>query len=163
MISILVLCTGNTARSQIAEALLLHRGGGRIVAASAGSRPGDHVSPYAVQVLADHGITWSARHPKSLDAVAGPRYDLVITVCDDAAEACPFFPGAAAQVHWGLQDPAVEREPDAARRAFAATYDALSRRIDRFLALPLETLGPAELARRAASIHAEAGAAEVRG
>ncbi len=153
---ILVLCTGNSARSQIAEALLTTRGQGRVEAASAGSQPAPKVNPYAVEVLAAHGIVWEGRTPKSIDDLAGERYDLVITVCDHARDACPFFPGASAQVHWGLPDPADEREPDAARRAFAATYDVLERRVTELLGLPLETLAPGEFQARAQALHPSA-------
>jgi arsenate reductase len=156
---ILVLCTGNSARSQIAEALLTTRSGGRVAATSAGSRPAAHVHPGAVAVLARHGIAWNDRRPKGLDAVAGGGYDLVITVCDAAAEACPVVPGAPARVHWGLPDPAADREAESVLRAFDATYQALAARIDRLLALPLETMAPDELARRAAAIHS--GAADL--
>lgn len=150
---VLVLCTGNSARSQIAEALLAHRGAGRIVAASAGSRPAARVNPWAVEVLAAHGIAWEGRHPKSIDDVSGERYDLVITVCDNAREACPFFPGTRAQVHWGLPDPAEETEPAAARHAFAETYAAVGRRVDALLALPFEQLTPEALAAQAQALH----------
>ncbi len=150
---VLVLCTGNSARSQIAEALLATKGTGRVEAASAGSRPATRVNPYAVEVLRAHGIAWEGRAPKSIDDVAGERYDLVVTVCDNARDACPYFPGAAAQVHWGLPDPADETEPTAARRAFAETYDALAGRVDALLALPLEQLDPAALRERAQAIH----------
>ncbi|HEX6057675.1 MAG TPA: arsenate reductase ArsC [Gemmatimonadaceae bacterium] len=152
---VLVLCTGNSARSQIAEALLAARGARRIEAASAGSRPAARVNPFAVEVLRDHGIAWEGRTPKSLDDVAGERFDLVITVCDNARDACPFFPGAHAQAHWGLPDPAEETDPEAARRAFRKTYDALSGRVDALLALPLERLDAAALRERAAAIHEE--------
>lgn len=150
---VLVLCTGNSARSQIAEALLAVKGKGRIHAASAGSRPAARVNPFAIEVLAAHDIAWSGRVPKSIDDVADDRFDLVITVCDNARDACPFFPGAAAQVHWGLTDPADETEPDSARRAFAQTYEALSTRVDALLALPLERLTADELRPRAQAIH----------
>jgi arsenate reductase len=153
---VLVLCTGNSARSQIAEALFATRGAGRVEAASAGSRPAARVNPYAVEVLRAHGVAWDGRTPKSVDDVAGERFDLVVTVCDNARDACPFFPGAAAQAHWGLPDPAEETEPAAARRAFAETYDALARRVDAALALPLERLAPAELRARVQDVHAEA-------
>lgn len=149
---VLVLCTGNSARSQIAEALLSTGGAGRIEAASAGSLPASRVNPYAVEVLREHGITWDGRRPKSIDDVAGENFDLVITVCDDARDACPYFPGAGAQVHWGLPDPAEIANPAAARRAFYETYVALAARVDALLALPLERLGPAELAERAQAI-----------
>lgn len=146
---VLVLCTGNSARSQIAEALLATRGNGRIEAASAGSRPAPRVNPFAVEVLRDHGIDWQGHTPKGIDDVTGEHFDLVITVCDNARDACPYFPGAGAQVHWGLPDPADETEPEAARRAFGATYDALATRIDALLALPLARLDPASLREQA--------------
>ena len=150
---VLVLCTGNSARSQIAEALLATWGAGRVEAASAGSRPAARVNPHAVQVLREHGIAWEDRVPRSIDDVSQERFDLVITVCDNARDACPFFPGAAAQVHWGMPDPAEETEPDAARRAFRETYAALSARVDALLALPLERLDAAALRERARSVH----------
>jgi arsenate reductase len=151
---VLVLCTGNSARSQIAEALFATRGADRVQAASAGSRPAARVNPYAVEVLAAHGIAWEGRTPQHVDDVANEAYDLVVTVCDNARDACPFFPGAAAQVHWGLPDPADVASPDDARRAFAATYDALAARVDAVLALPLETMDADTLRARAQAVHA---------
>lgn len=150
---VLVLCTGNSARSQIGEALLAVRGAGRFSAASAGSRPAPRVNPYAVETLAGQGIAWEGRSPKTLDAVEGVAYDLVITVCDNAKEACPFYPGARAMVHWGLPDPADETEPGPARAAFAETFAALARRVDALRALPVERLTPAELKELAGRIH----------
>ncbi|MCU0649103.1 MAG: arsenate reductase ArsC [Gemmatimonadaceae bacterium] len=154
---VLVLCTGNSARSQIAEALLTTRGrtraAGAVEAESAGSRPAARVNPHAVDTLAAHGIAWDGRVPKSIDEVAGRPFDLVITVCDNAHEACPFFAGARAQVHWGLPDPADETEPVAARRAFGETYAELERRIDALLALPLEALDDSALRASAQRIH----------
>ena len=155
---VLVLCTGNSARSQIGEALLQTRGAtraaGRVTARSAGSRPAARVNPYAEETLGAHGIPWSGRTAKSIDDVAGEPFDLVITVCDNAHEACPYFPGARAQVHWGLPDPAEETEPAAARHAFAVTFDALSRRVDALLALPLESLDADALRAAAQAVHA---------
>ncbi|MCU0634811.1 MAG: arsenate reductase ArsC [Gemmatimonadaceae bacterium] len=157
---VLVLCTGNSARSQIAEALLTTRGrtrGARVVeATSAGSRPATRVNPYAVEVLAWHGIAWDTRTPQSIDAVVAHRFDLVITVCDNARDACPALPGARVRVHWGLPDPADEQDPAAARRAFGETYAALERRVEALLALPLETLDAAALRERVQRIHLEA-------
>ena len=150
---ILVLCTGNSARSQIAEALFATRGVGRIEAMSAGSRPAARVNPFAVEVLAAHGIEWNDRTPKSIDDVSAERFDLVITVCDNAREACPYFPGARAQVHWGLPDPAEVAGAEPARRAFAATYEALVERVDALLALPLEQFDDVELREAAQRIH----------
>ena len=156
---ILVLCTGNSARSQIGEALIAVRGAvraaGVVLAASAGSRPALQINPYAIDVLAAHGIDWHGRAPKSIDAQAGAAFDLVITVCDNARDACPFYPGAAVQVHWGLPDPADESEPERAQAAFATTYDALNTRIDALLALPIEAFSADELRQHAAAIHAE--------
>lgn len=156
---VLVLCTGNSARSQIGEALLathgVRRGAGRVEAASAGSRPAPRVNPYAVETLAAHGITWNDRTPKSIDDIAGERFDLVITVCDNARDACPFYPGGAVQVHWGLPDPADEHEPAAARHAFEVTYQALLSRVEALLALPLESMEADALRHAAARIHAE--------
>lgn len=151
---VLVLCTGNSARSQIAEALLAVRGAGRIVAASAGSAPAARVNPFAVEVLAAHGIAWEGRMPKTIAEVEGPAYGLVITVCDNAREACPVLPGAAAMVHWGLPDPADHTEPTAARAAFAATFDALDARVRALLAVPFERIAPPLRAERARHIHA---------
>jgi arsenate reductase len=153
---VLVLCTGNSARSQIAEALLTVRGGGRIVAASAGSRPAERVNPYAVEVLAAHGIAWEGRVPQHVDDVARESFDLVLTVCDDARESCPWLAGTAATVHWGLPDPAAETEPAAARRAFAATYDALARRVDALLALAFEIMSGDALGDAARRVHEDA-------
>lgn len=154
---ILVLCTGNSARSQIAEALLAVRGASRaagvVESDSAGARPVARVNPFAIEVLERHGIAWRDRVPKSITDIEGRTYDLVITVCDNARDACPFFPGAAAQVHWGLPDPADATGPEEARAAFAACYDAVLARVDDLLALPLERLGAAELTAQAARIH----------
>jgi arsenate reductase len=159
---VLVLCTGNSARSQIGEALIatkgLARAAGRVEAESAGSHPAARVNPYAVETLAAQGIAWQGRAPKSIGDIEGERFDLVITVCDNARDACPYFRGAQAQAHWGLPDPADEPEPEAARRAFAETYDAIEARVDALLALPLETLAPAEIARRAEAIHLDVDA-----
>ena len=154
---VLVLCTGNSARSQIAEALLATHGARRIEARSAGSKPASRVNPYAIEVLREHGITWEGHEPATIDSLAGQHFDLVITVCDSARDACPFFPGARTQVHWGLPDPAEYTEPDAARRAFAETYDVLEGRIESLLALPLESMTPADLATRVAAIGDDSG------
>ena len=154
---VLVLCTGNSARSQIGEALLTTKGAtraaGRVEAASAGTHPASGVHPGAITQLDAHGIPWRNRVPKHIDDIAGERFDLVVTVCDNARDACPIFPGVQAQVHWGLADPAGETDPVAARRAFADTFDALEARVNALLALPLESLEPAEVARRAQAIH----------
>jgi arsenate reductase len=133
-VRVLVLCTGNSARSQIAEALLHYRGKGRVAAASAGARPASRVHPLALEVLRAHGFAWPERAPRSIDSLAHEPWDYVITVCDHAREACPVLPGQPVTVHWGLSDPARVEGTDAERRtAFEETYALLERLIDRFL------------------------------
>lgn len=119
---VLVLCTANSARSQIAEALLQHRLGDQVVAASAGTAPGQGPHPHAIAVLAERGIAWEGKRSKSIDEVPGP-WDLAITVCDGARESCPVMPGVK-MLHWGLPDPA-----PLGIEAFRATADELERRI----------------------------------
>ena len=144
-IRVLFLCTANSARSQIAEALLRHGGGGRVEAASAGARPADKVHPAALGVLAKHGIPPPGCGPRASGDLLGRRWDIVITVCDQAREACPVLPGTLS-VHWGMPDPAAAAAADEAE-AFGEAFRTLRRRIDAFLALPLEELGSAALRR----------------
>ncbi len=152
---ILVLCTGNSARSQMAEALINAKGGGRIVAESAGSHPAAAVNPLAVQELLAAGIDWSGHVPRSVDGLVGQQWDAVITVCDNAREACPIFPGHPVMAHWGMPDPAaVTGSDEAKRRAFRDTWMALNRRIDLMLALPIESLERMALETRLRSIGA---------
>lgn len=153
MLRVLVLCTGNSARSQIAEAIFRRRGEGYIEVASAGSRPATRVHPLAVEVLADVGIDWSGREPKGLDAVIGRPWDVVITVCDRARDACPVFPGRPVTAHWGLPDPAEsDGTPAERRKEFEATYRELARRIGPLLEPPLDGLDRERFARRLAAI-----------
>jgi protein-tyrosine-phosphatase len=138
---VLFLCTGNSARSQIAEALLARRGRGRFVAGSAGSHPAPRVNPFAVHVLREAGIEWDGHGPKGFEAVESGDWDFVITVCDRAKEACPVFPGRPVQAHWGMPDPAeVEGSDGQKLLAFRDTLQLVSRRVDLFLALPFEKL-----------------------
>ena len=138
---LLFLCTGNSARSQIAEALLDKKGRDRFVVGSAGSHPAAAVNPLAVAVLEEHGIRWDGHKPKSVDDVLGDRWDFVITVCDRAKEACPIFPGQPVFAHWGLPDPADAAGSRAEKlRVFRETAVQLGRRIDLMLALPMEKL-----------------------
>lgn len=138
---VLVLCTGNSARSQIAEALLAERGAGRFVVASAGSRPAPRVNRYAVRVLAEHGILWEGRTPKPIAGLENQEWDFVITVCDRAKETCPIFPRKPVFAHWGMPDPAeVAGSEEDKLRAFRDTLVALDRRISLLLELPLEKL-----------------------
>lgn len=134
---VLFLCTHNSSRSQMAEGLLRSRGGERFRAFSAGTHP-RAVHPLAIAVMAELGIDISEAagyHAKSLDAFAGQPFDLVVTVCDEAAEECPFFPGARRQEHWSFPDPSAAGGTEAERLAvFRAVRDAIARQIDEFLA-----------------------------
>ena len=104
-IRVLFLCTGNSARSQIAEALLAKKGGSRFKVASAGTSPADAVRPGAFKALARIGIDWSHARPKHLERVETQPWDLVITLCDRARESCPTFAGRPVTAHWGIPDP----------------------------------------------------------
>ena len=157
--NVLVLCTGNSARSILAEALFNHLGGGRFTAYSAGSQPSGTVNPVALETLDKHGVPLPEARSKSWDEFAAPgapHMDLIFTVCASAAgEACPIWPGHPTTAHWGIADPA-HVEPLAARReAFATAYRQLARRIGAFVALPLETLSAQEIAAAARRIHEE--------
>ena len=161
---ILVLCTGNSARSILAEALLDRMGEGRIAAFSAGSRPAGRVHPGALRLLKREGYVTGRLRSKNWSEFSGegaPAIDIVLTVCGNAAgEACPVFVGAAARGHWGLADPATATGDEAAiDRAFATTYELLRRRVEALLALPFETLPRGELQDRLATIGAMEGAA----
>ena len=141
MFRVLFLCTGNSARSQIAEALLDWKGKGRFEAHSAGSRPAAQVNPFAIEVLREHGISWAGHAPRSVDGLEREHWDFIVTVCDRAKEACPIFPGQPILAHWGMPDPAeVEGDRATKQAAFRDAFVLLSRRIDLLLALPLEKL-----------------------
>jgi len=146
---VLILCTGNSARSQMAEALLNRRGAGRVHAESAGSRPAARVNPHAIRALAQVGIDWAGHVPRGLDGLEHGRWGVVITVCDNAKEACPILPGFPVMAHWGMDDPAeVTGSDEEKQRAFDAACARLTRRIDAFLALPLESVPAAHLVAR---------------
>lgn len=157
---VLFLCTGNSARSILGEALLNHVGGGRFRAHSAGSRPGGKVNPLALELLAAKGISTQGARSKSWSEFAAPgapRLDIVITVCDSAAkEACPIWPGAPVNVHWGIEDPAAVQGSGARKRAaFREAYEILRERIARLVELPVATLDDrAALRKRLADIAA---------
>ena len=157
-LNILVLCTGNSARSILAEALFNHLGGDRIRAFSAGSQPTGRINPVALETLAKHAVPAPVdARSKSWDEFCrpgAPRIDAVFTVCGSAAaEVCPVWPGQSLKVHWGIADPA-HVEPLAARQAaFETAYQALARRIAAFVALDLANLPHADLATAAQGIH----------
>ncbi|MCP5080265.1 MAG: arsenate reductase ArsC [Alphaproteobacteria bacterium] len=157
VLNILVLCTGNSARSILAEGLFNASGAGRIAACSAGSRPQGKPHPEALKVLQEMGHDIAFARSKSWDEFAGPGslpMDLIFTVCDNAAaETCPVWPGHPATVHWGLPDPAaVHGDERLVRRAFESTYQELMRRIALFLKLPIEHMAPTNLAEKAGKI-----------
>jgi len=143
--NVLILCTGNSARSILGEEVFNHEGGGKFVAYSAGSKPAGQPNPFAIDLLRREGIDTAFARSKSWDEFAlpdAPKMDFVITVCDNAAaEECPYWPGAPVSAHWGLPDPAAVTGSDAEKAlAFADTYRALTRRVQAFAALPIATL-----------------------
>lgn len=164
MKTILILCTGNSARSILGEAILNQLGASRIAAYSAGSKPKDAPHPGALRLLAAKGIQTSAFRSKSWDefaAAGAPAFDIAITVCGNAAgEACPLFIGAPIRAHWGLPDPAdVTGSDEEIDAAFTKTWALLDMRVRALLALPLEIIDASELRSALASIGDMEGAA----
>jgi len=152
-LNVLFLCTGNSARSILAEAYLNAAGKGRFTAYSAGSHPTGEVNPYALELLRKNRIDTSSLRSKSWDEFAAPGappLDFVFTVCDQAAgEACPVWPGQPMTAHWGVIDPAAAKGDDEAkRRAFFRAYTELSTRISLFLNLPMDKIDRLTLQRR---------------
>lgn len=135
MKKVLVLCTGNSCRSIMAEALINQLAGGTYTAQSAGSRPAGHVHPLAIETLQNHGIEVVAARSKSWDELATQPFDTVITVCDQAAnESCPIFPGTPHKLHWSIPDPAKASGSDEAiTQAFNNAYQLLKSRIEKEL------------------------------
>jgi arsenate reductase len=160
--NILILCTGNSARSILAEALINHLPicKGKFKAYSAGSFPVGRVNPFALELLAANGIETSDFRSKSWDEFTGPDapvMDYVITVCDQAAgEQCPFWPGTPVTAHWGIPDPAgVAGSDDEKRHAFKEARITLQRRIELFASLPLDKLDQLAIKARMAEIGAQ--------
>lgn len=143
--NVLFLCTGNSARSILAEALLNDLGRGEFRAYSAGSQPAGEVNPYAVELLRQRGLFSDSMRSKSWDEFAAadaPRIDFVFTVCDNAAaESCPVWVGRPRTAHWGIPDPASVAGTDAEMRsAFVAAYQTLANKIERFVNLPFDAM-----------------------
>lgn len=139
--NVLFLCTGNSARSVLAETILNHVGQGRFKAYSAGSHPNGRVNPYALQYLQQQGLPTEGLRSKSWDEFAGadaPQFDFIITVCDNAAgEVCPIWPGKPSTGHWGIEDPAaVEGSDEVKLKAFAHAFSLMHRRISLLTSLP---------------------------
>jgi protein-tyrosine-phosphatase len=163
--NVLFLCTGNSARSIIAEVLLNAMGRGRFKAFSAGSHPAGRVNPFALELIQRNRLATDGLRSKSWDEFAAPgapELDFVFTVCDNAAgEVCPVWPGQPMTAHWGVDDPAaVQGIDDDKRRAFFRAYTQLSNRLSIFLSLPLDKLDRLTLKKRLDDIgkHTEAEA-----
>lgn len=155
--NVLILCTGNSARSILGEALINHLGQGRFRGYSAGSQPTGKVNSYALKTLEKHGIDSSGYRSKSWDefGVEGaPQMDFVFTVCGSAAgETCPVWPGHPMRAHWGVDDPAcVGSNDEEAMVAFAKAFMILKRRVELFMALPVDKLDALALKQKLAEI-----------
>ena len=151
--NVLFLCTGNTARSVLAEGILRKDGVGRFEAHSAGSRPKGMVNPFALKVLGAYGYPADGYRSKGWEEFArpgAPVMDFVFTVCDSAAgEACPVWPGQPMTAHWGIEDPAAVEGPDIEKeRAFVQAFKFMRNRISTFVSLPLASIGELSLRRR---------------
>jgi arsenate reductase len=130
---VLILCTGNSARSQMAEGLLRHDAGEAFEVSSAGAKPG-HVRPEAIAAMREIGIDISAHRSKSVDEFAGQAFDYVITVCDNAKESCPVFPATTQRIHWSIEDPAAVQGTEEQRmEAFHRVRDELRVKLQRFV------------------------------
>jgi arsenate reductase (thioredoxin) len=147
MLNILILCTGNSCRSVLGEALINHLAGDRFKAFSAGSHPTGKVNANALATLARNGISTEGFSSQSWDEFDGKGIDIAITVCDQAAgETCPAYLNSAIRAHWGLPDPAhVTGTDEEISKAFQATFDALSARISKMIVLPIEDMSGAEI------------------
>jgi arsenate reductase len=154
-VNVLFLCTGNSARSILAEAILNREGAGRFRAFSAGSFPKGAVHPMALRVLGELGYDLAGFRSKSWDEFAAPgapEIDLILTVCDNAAgEVCPVWPGRPVTAHWGIPDPAAI-EGEGQRAAFLTAHRRLTARVERLLALPIGDLDPETLKPRLGEI-----------
>jgi arsenate reductase (thioredoxin) len=154
--NVLVLCTGNSARSILGEVLFNTLGKGKFKAYSAGSKPAGKVNPGALEWLQAQGHSTAGLRSKSWDefAVPGaPEFDFVFTVCDNAAgEACPLWLGKPATAHWGIPDPAHVEGDEARRAAFRKTAEQLARRIQLFMSLPIDKLDKLTLKEKLAEI-----------
>lgn len=154
---ILVLCTGNSARSIMAEGLFNALGDGRVQAFSAGSQPTGQVNPFALEQLASIGVEPEGFRSKSWEEFAQSdteKMDIIITVCANAAgETCPIWPGAPLSAHWGFDDPAAVMGSDAEKRgAFARIFNQIRYKVEQFLALSFETMNPQDLGQALQSI-----------
>lgn len=164
--NVLFLCTGNSARSILAEAVMNHDGAGRFRAFSAGSQPKGQVHPMALEALRAYGLPHEGFRSKSwaeFDAAEAPQIDFIFTVCDNAAgETCPVWPGKPITAHWGIEDPAAV-EGEGQREAFVDALRHLRRRIELFLELPIASLDAMTIAAKLRQIGKEQGATGLAG
>ncbi|MEL6921236.1 MAG: arsenate reductase ArsC [Pseudomonadota bacterium] len=162
--NILVLCTANSARSILGEALLARHGEGRVQSFSAGSTPRGTPNPHGIKLLEAKGHDTSTFRSKSWDEFDGndaPKMDIVVTVCDSAAgETCPIWPGAPVQAHWGIPDPHGDTDAEWAA-SFESTYALLEARVMALMALPFEDMNPADLKTALNTIGAMSGATDL--
>jgi arsenate reductase len=161
-LNVLFLCTGNSARSIMAESILRKDGAGRFQSFSAGSVPKGAVNPFALKVLQSYGYPLDGLSSKSWESFAAPdapRMDFVLTVCDDAAgEACPLWPGQPITAHWGIEDPAAVAGSDIEKeRAFVTAFRHLKNRVSLLVSLPMVSLSKLALERRLQGIGRIAG------
>ena len=164
--NVLFLCTGNSARSILAEALLNRMGEGKFQAFSAGSQPKGAINPHTLQLLTKLGLNTAGLRSKSWDEFAAPgapQFDFVFTVCDSAAgESCPIWPGSPITAHWGISDPAsIEGSPEKVARAFSDAARMLSQRIGVFASLPIEKLDAITLKTKLREIGTMEGATDM--
>ncbi len=162
--NILFLCTGNSARSIMAEALATTESGGRLVGYSAGSHPGGTVNPFAIEMIRPLGYPVEKLRSKNWDEFAAPgapKMDFIVTVCDNAAgEVCPVWPGQPMMAHWGFPDPAaVTGSDEEKRRAFRSVFHGIRGRLRTLLALPIEKLDALSIQRELRAIGKSAVAA----
>ena len=154
--NVLVLCTGNSARSILGEVLFNTLGKGKFKAYSAGSKPAGKVNPGALELLRQQGLNTEGLRSKSWDEFAAPgapEFDFIFTVCDNAAgEACPLWLGKPSTAHWGIPDPAHVEGEEARRAAFKRAYEQLARRIQLFMNLPIDKLDKLTLKEKLAEI-----------
>ena len=154
--NVLVLCTGNSARSILGEVLFNELGKGKFIAHSAGSKPVGRVNPAALELLQQQGHNITGLRSKSWDEFAAPgapEIDFIFTVCDNAAgESCPIWPGKPATAHWGIPDPAHVEGEEARRAAFRKASEQLARRIQLFMSLPIDKLDKLTLKKKLAEI-----------
>ena len=153
-VRVLFLCTGNSARSQIAEALMKRKGGNRFVVASAGVEPATEVRAEAVAALREIGIDWADKRPKGFDSIIASQWDLVITLCDRSTESCSALPNRPVTAHWGIPDPAEATGADRRALAYQQVVSLLSWRIDLMLALRLDNFESLVLEERLRAIAA---------